>query len=72
MAHNSRGQPNFIIRNPSTVTLPPTYETLMTASGSAEAPPPSYEEAMFLIGGDKLIVAEKSQTGSTPLPQAEE
>lgn len=50
------------MRNPSAVSSPPTYEALMGASashggeggGSTEAPPPTYEEAMFLIGDEKL------------------
>ncbi|KAG8287661.1 hypothetical protein J6590_033234 [Homalodisca vitripennis] len=44
-------------RNPSTLTLPPAYDLLMGASGGnvgpSEPPPPSYEEAMFLIGDEK-------------------
>lgn len=50
-------QPNSPLpRNPSTLTLPPAYDLLMGASGNvgpSEPPPPSYEEAMFLIGDDK-------------------
>lgn len=50
-------QPNSPLpRNPSTLTLPPAYDLLMGASGDvgpSEPPPPSYEEAMFLIGEDK-------------------
>ena len=58
------------MRNPSEVTLPPTYEDLMGASashgggggGSTEAPPPTYEEAMFLIGDEKLrVLLEESK-----------
>ncbi|XP_067006904.1 uncharacterized protein [Anabrus simplex] len=69
LAQQSRNQQSgCVIRNPSTVTLPPTYEALMGASGShgsgtaTEAPPPSYEEAMFLIGDEKLqVVLEESK-----------
>lgn len=51
-------QPNAPLpRNPSTLTLPPAYDLLMGASGAnvgpSEPPPPSYEEAMFLIGDEK-------------------
>nr|CAD7588190.1 unnamed protein product [Timema genevievae] len=70
LAQQSRSQQTgCIMRNPSTATLPPTYEALMGASGSrgvgggsGEVPPPSYEEAMFLIGDDKLqVVLEDSK-----------
>ncbi|XP_069691322.1 uncharacterized protein [Periplaneta americana] len=76
LAQQSRNQQSSggscVIRNPSTVTLPPTYEALMGASashgggggggGSTEAPPPTYEEAMFLIGDEKLrVVLEESK-----------
>nr|CAD7401994.1 unnamed protein product [Timema poppensis] len=70
LAQQSRNQQTgCIMRNPSTATLPPTYEALMGASGSrgvgggaGEIPPPSYEEAMFLIGDDKLqVVLEDSK-----------
>lgn len=69
LALQSRNQQSgCVIRNPSTVTLPPTYEALMGASasqgssGPTEAPPPSYEEAMFLIGDEKLqVVLEESK-----------
>lgn len=46
-----------LARNPSTLTLPPAYDLLMGATGGnvgpSEPPPPSYEEAMFLIGDEK-------------------
>ncbi|GLH08683.1 Uncharacterized protein GBIM_13867 [Gryllus bimaculatus] len=69
LAQQSRNQQSgCVIRNPSTVTLPPTYEALMGASashdssGPTEAPPPSYDEAMFLIGDEKLqVVLEESK-----------
>lgn len=38
------------------MTLPPSYDLLMGTSGNvrpSEPPPPSYEEAMFLISGEK-------------------
>ncbi|XP_046990379.1 uncharacterized protein LOC124595608 isoform X1 [Schistocerca americana] len=63
LAQQSRSQQSgCVIRNPSTVTLPPTYEALMGTteshggSTSTEAPPPTYEEAMFLMGDEKLCV----------------
>ncbi|XP_063240375.1 uncharacterized protein LOC134541126 [Bacillus rossius redtenbacheri] len=70
LAQQSRGQqPGRMPRNPSTATLPPAYEALMGASashaggvvgggggGPGELPPPTYEEAMFLVGDEKLQV----------------
>lgn len=54
MAHHTCSQSGpSIVRNSSTLTLPPSYDLLMGATGGlggpSEAPPPSYEEAMFLI-----------------------
>ncbi|KAJ9582184.1 hypothetical protein L9F63_003471, partial [Diploptera punctata] len=73
-SRNQQSSSGCVIRNPSTVTLPPTYEALMGASashgggggGSTEAPPPTYEEAMFLIGDEKLrVVLEESKYGAS-------
>lgn len=47
-------QTGSIVRNPSTLTLPPAYDLLMGASaGPFEVPPPSYEEAVFLMTDEK-------------------
>lgn len=59
MAQQSHSQTSSqMVRNASTLTLPPAYDLLMGASGTnggpSEAPPPTYEEAMFLINDEKL------------------
>ncbi|PSN34768.1 hypothetical protein C0J52_21180 [Blattella germanica] len=75
LAQQSRNQQSSggcVIRNPSTVTLPPTYEALMGASashgggggGSTEAPPPTYEEA---ISEDELSKEPQGATGVVAL-----
>ncbi|XP_021920649.1 uncharacterized protein LOC110830263 isoform X3 [Zootermopsis nevadensis] len=71
LSRNQQSGGSCVIRNPSTVTMPPTYEALMMGAsashgagggGSTEAPPPTYEEAMFLIGDEKLrVVLEESK-----------
>ncbi|RZF46683.1 hypothetical protein LSTR_LSTR002546 [Laodelphax striatellus] len=56
-----------VVRNASTLTLPPAYDILMTAAAPSDAPPPSYEEAMFLIDDQKLkaIIVEQVAVAAT-------
>lgn len=44
-----------MMRSASSATLPPSYEALMPPcpSASVELPPPTYEEALYLISPDK-------------------
>lgn len=43
------------MRSASSATLPPAYEALIPAcpSASVEMPPPTYEEALYLVSPDK-------------------
>ncbi|XP_022203792.1 uncharacterized protein LOC111060408 isoform X3 [Nilaparvata lugens] len=70
---------SYVVRNASTLTLPPAYDILMTAasapaSGPAEAPPPTYEEAMFLIDDHKLkaIIVEQTEAAAAASNSSEE
>lgn len=53
-------------RNASTLTLPPAYEALIDAQTDSgvrnqELPPPSYQEAMFLVGGETLKIPQEER-----------
>lgn len=53
-------------RNASTLTLPPSYEALIEGQNNAggrnqELPPPSYEEAMFLVSGEILKIPQEER-----------
>lgn len=66
-------------RTASSATLPPSYDTLLTNTAAckpqpsgSEPPPPTYDEAMYLIGDEKLQIELKTddsakQETSTPL-----
>lgn len=53
-------------RNASTLTLPPAYEALIEGQNDAggrnqELPPPSYEEAMFLVSGEIVKIPQEER-----------
>ncbi|VVD00802.1 unnamed protein product [Leptidea sinapis] len=57
-------------RTASSATLPPSYEALITnaatskpQSSSSELPPPTYEEAMYLIDDEKFQITNKNEDG---------
>ncbi|XP_054284936.1 uncharacterized protein LOC129001605 isoform X2 [Macrosteles quadrilineatus] len=57
---------SVMTRTPSTLTLPPSYDLLMGAAvGPSEPPPPSYEEAMFLIGDEKSRALLENRQNTT-------
>lgn len=54
-------------RTASNATLPPSYDALLANAAtskpqpsSSEPPPPTYDEAMYLIGDEKLELGNKN------------
>ncbi|XP_059477653.1 uncharacterized protein LOC132198009 [Neocloeon triangulifer] len=80
-ARRHHQQQQYLARNASSLTLPPSYESIVvqvapdelgaaSLQAAEEAPPPTYEEAMILFGDETLfrvLVQEKDLQSPAPM-----
>lgn len=64
-----------VARSASTATLPPAYDalivtTILPQTSNSEMPPPTYDEAVFLIGEDKLQAIVESKVAADDSKEA--